>query len=119
MSDDPSSSSSKPVKMERVMNVMGSCAGAGSGDFHTYRHTRRAEMTRLETLSREAKEAELDEEFERRAELKRKVCEERTAKKAEKRRRKKQKRAVPKPPLPNDGSFLEVAKKMKLAANND
>lgn len=96
------------------MNVMGSCAGAGSGDFHTYRHTRRAELTRLENLSREAKEAELDEEFERRTELKRRECEERTAKKAEKRRRKKQKRLAPKPPIPNDGSFLEVAKKTLL-----
>lgn len=102
------------VETERVYNVMGSCAGAGSGDFHLYRHTRRAELNRLEKMDQEAKVVELDADFERRVAEKRKECEERTAKNAEKRRRKKERarlRAAAPPPLvTNDGTFLERAK---------
>lgn len=102
------------LETERVYNVMGSCAGAGSGDFHMYRHTRRTEMTRLENMEQKALEDELDAEFERRVAEKRKECEERTARNVEKRRRKKERArlraAAPPPPLPNDGSFLERAK---------
>lgn len=102
------------VETERVYNVMGSCAGAGSGDFHLYRHTRRAELSRLEKMDKEAKLVELDADFERRVAEKRKECEERTAKNAEKRRRKKERaklrQAAPPPLVTNDGTFLECAK---------
>lgn len=46
-----------------VRNVMGSSAGAGSGEFHVYRHLRRKEMTRLKEMEESAKVEELDRKF--------------------------------------------------------
>mmetsp|Transcript_6636 Transcript_6636/g.16869 ORF Transcript_6636/g.16869 Transcript_6636/m.16869 type:complete len:198 (+) Transcript_6636:465-1058(+) len=79
-------------KVEKVNNVSGSTAGAGSGDFHHYRHTRRVEVMRLENLDKVAKARAEEDAFAERVESKRKECEERTKKNAEKRRRKRQKR---------------------------
>ncbi len=46
------------VKLQKVMNVMGSNAGAGSGEFHEFRNGRRKEMFRLQALDREYEEKE-------------------------------------------------------------
>lgn len=95
----------KKLVTERVRNVMGSCAGAGSGEFHLYRHARRTEMLRVEAMDKAAEEAELDAEFAERVERKRKECQAKTLKNAAKRAKKKRK-------FKNDGSFLDKAKEL-------
>lgn len=76
---------------EFVRNVMGSSAGAGSGEFHVYRHIRRKEYARQKMIQEKSKKEELDDEFQRKLEENKKLAEERTAKKRAKRLRKKQK----------------------------
>lgn len=43
-----------PVVPDFVRNVMGSSAGAGSGEFHVYRHLRRKEYARQKYLKESA-----------------------------------------------------------------
>lgn len=76
---------------EFVRNVMGSSAGAGSGEFHVYRHLRRKEYARQKYIDQRAHEDLLDVEFRERVERNRREAEERTAKKRAKRQRRKQK----------------------------
>ena len=72
----------------RAENTSGSTAGAGSGEFHTYRASRRREQLRLEAMDREATEAEAKEAFERR----RAETEAKLAAEGEKKRNKRQKK---------------------------
>lgn len=73
---------------EIVANVQGSSAGAGSGEFHVYKASRRREYERMKLMDEELNREKADEEFEkRRAEAKRKDDE-----KTEKNRRKREKR---------------------------
>eukprot|EP00877_Chromochloris_zofingiensis_P013862 jgi/Chrzof1/872/Cz01g32070.t1 len=76
----------------RIFNVSGSCAGAGSGDFHYYRQIRRAEQDRLRRLEAEYKKKKEQEEFEGKLKQAQQQTEERTAKKRSKRQRKKEKK---------------------------
>ena len=73
---------------EIVANVQGSSAGAGSGEFHVYKASRRREYERVRLMDEELSKEKAKEEFERkREELKRKDEE-----KTEKNRRKREKR---------------------------
>jgi hypothetical protein len=74
-----------------VRNVMGSSAGAGSGEFHVYRHLRRKEFARLRGIDEQAKREHLDEAYQEKLEANRVAAEEKTAKKRQKRLKKKQK----------------------------
>ena len=80
-----------PDAPEFVRNIMGSSAGAGSGEFHVYRHLRRKEYARQRFIREQGRKEEADREFEERVEAKRKKAEERTAKKRAKRLKKKNK----------------------------
>lgn len=88
----PKTSASLPPPPEIVANVQGSSAGAGSGEFHVYKASRRREYERLGLMQREVDQDKADEEWQRKREEARREDEERT----EKNRRKREKRRVAK-----------------------
>lgn len=51
---EPRSDKKSPHVPEFVRNVMGSSAGAGSGEFHVYRHLRRKEYARQKHIQLKA-----------------------------------------------------------------
>uniref|UniRef100_U5ETX0 Putative prkr-interacting protein 1 n=1 Tax=Corethrella appendiculata TaxID=1370023 RepID=U5ETX0_9DIPT len=74
-----------------VRNVMGSSAGAGSGEFHVYRHLRRKEYARQKHMQEKTHKEQLDDDFQEKREQNRLDSEAKTAKKRAKRLKKKQK----------------------------
>jgi len=73
-------------------NVMGSSAGAGSGEFHLYRQMRRKEQSRVKQLAYRKKRDELDAKFQQKLQENDKTSAERTEKKRLKRLKKKEKK---------------------------
>lgn len=78
------------VKPEKVVNPYGSTAGAGSGEFHVYRHARAREMERLKGLDEAEREELLDKNFEQQVKQYKTEEEERTEKRRRKRKRQKE-----------------------------
>ena len=74
------------ARAEKVSNPYGSTAGAGSGEFHVYRHARAREAQRWKNMAEAEKQRILDEEFAN----KRQKDEEEEKRKTEKRRKKRQ-----------------------------
>ncbi|KAL1883089.1 hypothetical protein VTK73DRAFT_10015 [Phialemonium thermophilum] len=74
-----------PPPPEIVTNVQGSSAGAGSGEFHVYKASRRREYERLRQMDEEMRREKEAEEFER-------ARREREARDAEKTRKNREKR---------------------------
>ncbi len=75
---------------EFVYNVMGSSAGAGSGEFHVYRQIRRKETLRQNVLQARKERDDLDEAYQQKLRENERQAEERTAKKRKKRQKKKE-----------------------------
>lgn len=91
----PSNTVSKKPTMaeppEIVANVQGSSAGAGSGEFHVYKASRRREYERVKAMDEEVEREKRDEQYEiERAEKKRRD-EEKTEKNRKRREKKKNK----------------------------
>ncbi|XP_002066067.2 PRKR-interacting protein 1 homolog [Drosophila willistoni] len=78
-----------------VRNVMGSSAGAGSGEFHVYRHLRRKEYARQKNIQHQSAQEAADSAFQQKLEDNRRSAEEKTAKKRAKRLKKKQRAKRP------------------------
>lgn len=89
---------------EFVRDVMGSSAGAGSGEFHVYRHLRRREYQRQDFLDKMAEKQDEDQDYLDKVEQNKQAAEDRTAKRRKKREKLKQKKLM--------------AKKAKLEADN-
>jgi hypothetical protein len=76
---------------EIVQNVQGSSAGAGSGEFHVYKASRRREYERLRSMEEEVKREEEGEKWERERREREERDREVTRRKREKRERAKAK----------------------------
>jgi len=108
-------------------NVMGSSAGAGSGEFHLYRQMRRKEQNRVKQLAYRKIRDELDAEFKQKLEENQKASEEKTAKKRLKRQKKKAKKKVKSALVvkdndesvheTNSGSNLSIEKEESMTEN--
>uniref|UniRef100_A0A8C6TDY9 PRKR interacting protein 1 n=1 Tax=Neogobius melanostomus TaxID=47308 RepID=A0A8C6TDY9_9GOBI len=81
---------------EFVRDVMGSSAGAGSGEFHVYRHLRRREYQRQDFLDKMSAVYNKNEQYLIKVEENKKAADERTAKRRKKREKLKQKKLATK-----------------------
>ena len=85
----PRSSASLPPPPEIVANVQGSSAGAGSGEFHVYKASRRREYERLRLMQSEVVREKADQEWESKVEDAKRKDEEKTQKNRKKREKRK------------------------------
>lgn len=96
-SSDPNAAANAARKRhlppEIVSNVQGSSAGAGSGEFHVYKASRRREYERLRGMEEEVKREKAQEEFEVGRAEREKRDEEKTRKNREKREKMKARKA--------------------------
>ena len=91
-SSDAGTGAGGTVRADKVYNPYGSTAGAGSGEFHIYRHARSREMARMKALDEAEETAKADHEFEQRVETWKDEEERKTAKRRKKRKREKEAR---------------------------
>ncbi|KAI5797794.1 hypothetical protein EDC01DRAFT_651342 [Geopyxis carbonaria] len=80
-----------PTPPEIVANVQGSSAGAGSGEFHVYKASRRREYERLRLMDEEVRKEEETRLFNQKVEEMRKKDEEKTGKNRKRRMKRKEK----------------------------
>ncbi|GAA97640.1 uncharacterized protein L969DRAFT_87740 [Mixia osmundae IAM 14324] len=80
---------------ETIKNVQGSSAGAGSGEFHVYKQSRRREYERLKIMEEEDKRDKVVQEAEQRHAERQALEEAKLAKNRAKRQKKKQRAAKP------------------------
>ncbi|KAF4547630.1 Hypothetical protein D9617_38g090700 [Elsinoe fawcettii] len=77
---------------EIVTNVQGSSAGAGSGEFHVYKASRRREYERLRLMDEESRKEEEDAQYEREREERLRKDEQKTSKNRKRRDKLKQRK---------------------------
>ena len=81
--------SSLPAPPEIVANVQGSSAGAGSGEFHVYKASRRREYERVKMMDEEVAREEADADFAKKRGEQRKRDDEKTEKNRKRREKNK------------------------------
>lgn len=95
---------------EIVANVQGSSAGAGSGEFHVYKASRRREYERLRLMEEESKREKSNEEF-----LKKKAEMQRLdQQKTDRNRRKREKRKAAAAAKPKNGPTPSTTTEMDV-----
>ena len=98
------------------MNVYGSSAGAGSGDFHAYRHSRDKEKRRIARNKAILKEKLETEAFDQAVKEAKEECDARTRRNRAKRRRKKERKARAKRMRKSASEFGAMEPSSKAAA---
>ena len=102
------------LEVAPIINVMGSTAGAGSGEFHTYRGYRAKEMARLKKFEDDARNEEECRQWEEQRDAAAAVVEAAHAKNAAKRNKKKEKRKAA-----QEAEKAEKAERRQKAARTD
>ncbi|CUA77591.1 hypothetical protein RSOLAG22IIIB_02608 [Rhizoctonia solani] len=102
---------------EMMKNVQGSSAGAGSGEFHVYKQSRRREYERLKVMEEASKKEQETAEFEAKKREREEQSEAKTAKNRA-RRQKKKNRAMGKGAQDGaSGNSEDPTKRRRLAAD--
>lgn len=116
----PAPPKEKTIRAPREMmkNVQGSSAGAGSGEFHVYKQSRRREYERLKIMEEASKKEQEAAEFEQKKREREEQNEAKTAKNRA-RRQKKKNRAMGKGTQAdaNGGASEDPTKRRRLAAD--
>jgi hypothetical protein len=102
-----------PPIIEKVYNVQGSTAGAGSGEYHRYRAMRRRDRARMATMEIEYTARKKQKEFDETKERKRERIENERSKKQTRRMKKKAKKELLKK-ISSQGNFIKFDKNKPL-----
>ncbi|KAF7315622.1 hypothetical protein MIND_00077600 [Mycena indigotica] len=111
----PQDKTIRPAR-EMMKNVQGSSAGAGSGEFHVYKASRRREYERIKLIEETAQKETDTAEFERKRKEAEALAESKTAKNRAKRQKKKE-RAKGKGESNNNKSTSEAPLKKRRLVN--
>lgn len=97
------------VQTEIIEEVRGSCAGAGSGEFHKYIGARNREKDRIEEIEAAAVALDAAAAYRAKVEQNQRLNEERARKNAEKRKRAKARKQLTRKKQKTDGSAVAAA----------